>query len=108
MSFDIRAFRSALGCFPTGVAVITATTDTHPMGITVNSFTSVSLDPPLILWCLDKRSDRYQVFTKAKGRVMQLILDPSWFRWNHLSQVRRVCLQEFRARRTGEPASTSP
>ena len=73
MSMDTRAFRSALGCFPTGVAVITATTDTHPIGITVNSFTSVSLDPPLVLWCLDKRSDRYRVFTKAKGYTISVL-----------------------------------
>jgi len=50
MNFDKRAFRTALGTFPTGVAVVTATTDMAPMGITVNSFTSVSLEPPLILW----------------------------------------------------------
>jgi len=73
MSFDTRAFRTALGCFPTGVAVITATTDTAPMGITVNSFTSVSLDPPLVLWCLDKHSDRYKVFTKAKGYTISVL-----------------------------------
>ena len=43
------------------------------MGITVNSFTSVSLDPPLVLWCLDKRSDRYGVFTKAKGYTISVL-----------------------------------
>lgn len=64
MSFDAKAFRQALGAFPTGVAVITAVAQQgHPIGITVNSFTSVSLDPPMVLWCLDKRSDRYAIFT---------------------------------------------
>ena len=67
MSFDTRAFRQALGSFPTGVAVITALSPAGtPMGITVNSFTSVSLEPPMVLWCLDKKSDRYAVFAKAK------------------------------------------
>jgi flavin reductase (DIM6/NTAB) family NADH-FMN oxidoreductase RutF len=48
-----RALRDALGCFPTGVAVITGlATDGSPFGLTVNSFTSLSLDPPLILWSL--------------------------------------------------------
>jgi flavin reductase (DIM6/NTAB) family NADH-FMN oxidoreductase RutF len=73
MTFDTRAFRGALGCFPTGVAVVTATTEAAPMGITVNSFTSVSLDPPLVLWCLDRKSDRYRVFTKATGYTISVL-----------------------------------
>lgn len=53
MAFDARAFRNALGLFPTGVAVITAPADGHdPVAITVSSFSSVSLDPPLILFSL--------------------------------------------------------
>ncbi|HTQ15037.1 MAG TPA: flavin reductase family protein [Rhizomicrobium sp.] len=74
MTFDSRAFRQALGCFPTGVAVITAApADGHPMGITVNSFTSVSLDPPLVLWCLDRKSDRYATFTEARHHTISLL-----------------------------------
>jgi flavin reductase (DIM6/NTAB) family NADH-FMN oxidoreductase RutF len=74
MSFDQRAYRTALGSFPTGVAVVTTEGSTeHHMGITVNSFTSVSLDPPLVLWCMDKKSDRYHAFTKA-GRYTVSIL----------------------------------
>jgi len=74
MSFDTRAFRQALGCFPTGVAVVTAKPPgRHPMGITVNSFTSVSLDPPLVLWCMDRRSDRFETFTNAKSYVISLL-----------------------------------
>jgi flavin reductase (DIM6/NTAB) family NADH-FMN oxidoreductase RutF len=74
MSFDTRAFRQALGSFPTGVAVITAVAhERHPMGITVNSFASVSLDPPMILWCLDNRSDRFEVFTKARGYTVSVL-----------------------------------
>jgi 4-hydroxyphenylacetate 3-hydroxylase, reductase component len=74
MDFDTRAFRQALGCFPTGVAVVTAhPAQSHPMGITVNSFTSVSLDPPLVLWCLDRRSDRFRTFTAATGFTISLL-----------------------------------
>jgi len=48
-----RGLRDALGCFPTGVAVITGlAADGRPFGLTINSFTSLSLDPPLILWSL--------------------------------------------------------
>jgi flavin reductase (DIM6/NTAB) family NADH-FMN oxidoreductase RutF len=74
MNFDSRAFRQALGCFPTGVAVVTARLPgRHPMGITVNSFASVSLDPPLVLWCLDKKSDRFETFSKAEGYVISVL-----------------------------------
>jgi 4-hydroxyphenylacetate 3-hydroxylase, reductase component len=63
---DKRALRNALGCFPTGVAVVTAhMADRQPMGITVNSFASVSLEPPLILWCVDRRSRRFETFANA-------------------------------------------
>jgi flavin reductase (DIM6/NTAB) family NADH-FMN oxidoreductase RutF len=63
MTDDARKFRNALGWFATGVAVITTQADSQkPIGITVNSFSSVSLDPPLILWSLDKKSDTMPVF----------------------------------------------
>ena len=72
--FDSRAFRHALGSFPTGVAVVTTTSSAaQHMGITVNSFTSVSLDPPLVLWCMDKKSDRFSTFTTAPGYVINIL-----------------------------------
>jgi flavin reductase (DIM6/NTAB) family NADH-FMN oxidoreductase RutF len=52
---DPRTLRDALGCFATGVTVVTCLTpEGSPTGLTVNSFTSVSLDPPLLLVCLAK------------------------------------------------------
>ncbi|MEX2961137.1 flavin reductase family protein [Microbulbifer sp. TYP-18] len=59
-----RALRDTLGHFATGVAVVT-TRDAkgEPMGMTVNSFNSVSLDPALVLWSVDKQSLGYQAFT---------------------------------------------
>lgn len=65
MNFDRREFRNALGSFPTGIVVVTAGEGGNLRGITVNSFASVSLDPPLILWCIAKSSRRYDLFTKA-------------------------------------------
>lgn len=54
--FDLRDFRNALGQFATGVTVITTLTpDGRRVGMTANSFTSVSMDPPLVLWCPAKR-----------------------------------------------------
>ncbi|TDK51250.1 flavin reductase family protein [Antarcticimicrobium luteum] len=60
-----RAFRDALGCFATGVAVVTTATGDGPLAITANSFASVSLDPPLVLWCAAKRSLRHDAFAAA-------------------------------------------
>lgn len=63
---DPREFRTALGRFPTGVAVITAPDpDGGFVGMTVNSFTSVSLDPPLVLWCIDRDAWSLPAFLKA-------------------------------------------
>jgi flavin reductase (DIM6/NTAB) family NADH-FMN oxidoreductase RutF len=73
LTFDTKAFRQALGAFPTGVAVVTATHDRAPVGMTVNSFTSVSLEPPLVLWCLKKDSQRYQVFARAPGYTISIL-----------------------------------
>lgn len=56
MSIDPRALRDALSHFATGVTVITCEIDGAPHGATVNSFTAVSLDPPLVLVSLDRRS----------------------------------------------------
>ncbi|MDB5734049.1 MAG: C1-hpah [Alphaproteobacteria bacterium] len=73
MSFDSRAFRNALGCFPTGIAVMTAEGPQSHIGITVNSFTSVSLDPPLVLWCIHKGSSRYKAFAEAPGFTVSIL-----------------------------------
>ena len=55
--FDARTLRNALGCFATGVTVITTRAeDGSAVGFTANSFSSVSLDPPIVLFCLDRRS----------------------------------------------------
>ncbi len=52
---DVRTLRDAMGCFASGITIVTTKTDTgDPVGLTANSFTSVSLDPPLVLVCLAK------------------------------------------------------
>jgi flavin reductase (DIM6/NTAB) family NADH-FMN oxidoreductase RutF/flavin-dependent dehydrogenase len=64
--FDRRGFRRALGQFATGVAIVSARgKDARPVGLTVNSFSSVSLDPPLVLWSLSKQSPSYPDFAAA-------------------------------------------
>lgn len=64
--FDSRAFRQALGSFATGVTVITAEgADGTKVGTTANSFSSLSLDPPLVLWSCIKASNSCPVFESA-------------------------------------------
>jgi flavin reductase (DIM6/NTAB) family NADH-FMN oxidoreductase RutF len=63
---DRRDFRRALGQFATGVTVVTArTSDGRKVGVTVNSFSSVSLDPPLVLWSLSRQAPSFADFTHA-------------------------------------------
>ncbi|MGJ7543629.1 flavin reductase [Variovorax sp. LT1R16] len=67
-------FRQLLGCFPTGVAVITTTTpDGQPAGLTCNSFSSVSLEPPLVLFSLRKASRLLQTFEAAEGFAINVL-----------------------------------
>lgn len=60
-----RDFRDALGCYGTGVTVVTTMTEDGPLGMTANSFASVSLDPPLVLWSPAKTSRRHAPFAGA-------------------------------------------
>jgi flavin reductase (DIM6/NTAB) family NADH-FMN oxidoreductase RutF len=66
--------RKALGQFATGVTVVTArAADGAPVGLTVNSFTSVSLDPPLILWCLGQDSASFDTFRLAEAHMINVL-----------------------------------
>jgi len=62
---DGGTFRRVLGHFPTGVALVTAMTPSGPTGIAVNSFTSVSLDPPLVLFCVANSSSTWPALRQA-------------------------------------------
>lgn len=63
---DPKALRRALGNFATGVTIMTAQNSSgERVGVTANSFNSVSLDPALVLWSIDKNSSSYQVFEEA-------------------------------------------
>ncbi|ACO79378.1 Flavin reductase domain protein [Azotobacter vinelandii CA] len=72
--FDSRAFRRALGNFATGITVVSAATDSGRLaGVTANSFNSVSLDPPLVLWSIDKRSSSFSVFEEATHFAVNIL-----------------------------------
>jgi flavin reductase (DIM6/NTAB) family NADH-FMN oxidoreductase RutF len=71
---DPRTLRDALGCFATGVTVVTCLgSDGRPAGLTVNSFTSVSLDPPLLLVCLHKMAASATALTEASHFAVNVL-----------------------------------
>jgi len=71
---DVCAFRRAMGAFPTGVTVVTVTSDDGSMhGMTVNSFSSVSLDPMLVLVCLNEASRAVGLIERAGAFVVNVL-----------------------------------
>ncbi len=68
-----RDFRAALARYATGVTVVTTMSGRGPVGITANSFTSVSLDPPLVLWCPARASARFSAFTSAGNYAIHVL-----------------------------------
>lgn len=73
-SFDNRELRTAFGSFMTGVTIVTtAGIDGSPRGFTANSFTSVSLEPPLLLICIGKVAASLDIFRQAKGFAVNIL-----------------------------------
>ena len=73
-ALDPRALRNAFGAFATGVTVVTAIADDgRPIGFTANSFTSVSLDPPLVLICIAKRAGSFDIFRSAGAFAINIL-----------------------------------
>lgn len=73
-SFDPKQLRSAFGQFMTGVTIVTVMgEDETPIGITANSFTSVSLEPPMVLVCVDKKINSYPAFRNATHYAVHIL-----------------------------------
>ncbi|MFK7763995.1 MAG: flavin reductase family protein [Roseobacter sp.] len=68
-----RLFRDGLGRFASGVTIVTAATDDGGVGMTANSFSSVSMDPPLVLWCPAKKSSRFALFENASHFAIHVL-----------------------------------
>jgi len=72
--FNSELLRKALGCYPTGVVVVTTLGDNNaPVGMTVNSFSSVSLDPPLILWSIALSAPSLSAFRTHPGFTINIL-----------------------------------
>ena len=73
-SFSSQEFRAALGMFATGVTIVTAlTADGQPVGLTANSFNSVSLDPPLVLWSLAQAAASLPAFRAGSHYAVNVL-----------------------------------
>ncbi|MEQ8929358.1 MAG: flavin reductase family protein [Silicimonas sp.] len=71
--------RDALSCFPTGVAIVTGLhPETGPVGLTISSFNSLSLDPPLILWSLGLKSASLPAFTIGRPFVVNILSEAQY------------------------------
>ena len=75
MAIDKEAFRSALGSFVSGVTVVTTRDDSRPHGLTVSAFSSLSLDPPLVLICIDKKTVSYDALTRSGAFAINILAD---------------------------------
>ena len=76
MSFDLHTFRNTLGLFVTGVTIITCRDQAgDPVGITANSFNSVSLDPPLVLWSVGNQARSLSAFDDASHFAVHILRD---------------------------------
>lgn len=82
MSIDSQHFREALGSLASGISVVTARHQNQAIGITINSFTSLSLLPPQILFCLDLKSKSRSAFGLRKSFAVNLLSDEQ----KHLAQ----------------------
>jgi flavin reductase (DIM6/NTAB) family NADH-FMN oxidoreductase RutF len=74
-TFDRRAFRHALGQFPTGVCVVTCAVDGRPLGMTMSSFNSLSLDPPLVLFSIDRRAASLPLWERAGSYAVHVLAE---------------------------------
>jgi flavin reductase (DIM6/NTAB) family NADH-FMN oxidoreductase RutF/DNA-binding MarR family transcriptional regulator len=70
---DSKAFRRCLGQFSTGVDVMTTVANGEPVGVTANSFSSLSMDPPLVLWSIAHNSRSCEAFKNAKHFAINIL-----------------------------------
>lgn len=71
---DAREFRNAMGAFATGITVVTSTDhQSKPIALTVNSFASVSLDPPLVLWSVNRAHDIAEDFVESDHFAVHIL-----------------------------------
>lgn len=79
---DESRLKKSLGMFSTGITIVTTVDQNgNPIGMTVNSFASVSLNPALVLWSIDKKQPSFDIFLNANGYAVNILSKNQ----NHLS-----------------------
>ena len=102
-SFTPRELRDAFGLFATGVTVVTAIRpDGVPVGVTVNSFASVSLEPPLLLWCLARASSGVPAFAPGVSFAVHVLSH------HQLDLARHFARRTHEKFEPGRPAGNRP
>ena len=83
MPFDPNLFRQVLGRFATGVTVVTTSHGGVKHGMTANAFSSVSLDPPLIVVSVDKKANMYELLMTGDAFCVNILAEhhPDWSSW---------------------------
>ena len=104
-SLDSRAFRRCLGQFATGITVVTTRSGDAHCGLTVNSFTSLSLDPPLVLFCIDRRAGSLPAFLEASHFAVNILGSRQVHLSRHFANpsAEKFASVPWRAGRTGVP-----
>lgn len=103
---DKRAFRDALGNFATGVCVVTVAPEQGAaIGMTINSFSSVSLDPPLVLWSIQNSSECFDTFSAVDTFAINILSsDQEDFSTRYaMKGDHDLCASHFSPGRTGTP-----
>lgn len=106
MDIDGRELRNALGRFATGVCLITTTTDEgEALALTANSFSSVSLDPPLVLWSLQNNSDVFDIYANPRHFAINVLAREQEMLSNQYARKgeHRLAPEHYRPGKNGAP-----
>lgn len=101
---NARQLRDAFGCFATGVTIVTTASPAGPIAIAANSFSSVSLEPPLVLWSLGRASRRAPYFTKAAHFAVHVLqADQDALCWRVASDMHGLEASDYTTSAHGVP-----
>ncbi|GAA6168813.1 flavin reductase family protein [Sessilibacter corallicola] len=104
MTIETTELRNTLGKFATGVCVVTTEGPNGPIGMTINSFSSLSLEPALLLWSIQKNSECFAPFNAAKGYAISVLTEEQMEISNKYAQRGSHLLdaEEFTQGKTGQ------
>lgn len=110
MSFDQKEFRNSLGNFVTGVAIVTMNCKNKKddLGLTINSFSSVSLDPPLVLWSIGRNSDLFEAFIDTKFFTINILNENQQDLSNQFAKKEKHSLKNYNWQRSANGCKYVP